>query len=93
MTPVGRGFTVTVTDSVVVQFVAVVPVTVYVCVELGLAVTAATLVALNPVDGDHEYVGEPKFAVAVSPTDPPLQISGADGVMVISKLPQSAAKN
>ena len=51
---VGIGLTVTTTKSVEVQPEADVPVTVYDVVKLGFAVTDAPVVALNPVDGDHE---------------------------------------
>jgi hypothetical protein len=50
---VGRGFTVTVTVVVLVQPAALTPVTVYVVVAVGEAVTAAPVVALNPVAGDQ----------------------------------------
>ena len=56
---------------------AVVPVTVYVVVEVGLAVTVAPLVALNPVAGDHVYVLAPE---AVRLTLPAKAIEGAAGV-------------
>jgi hypothetical protein len=49
----GAFTTVTVTWSVFTQPFASVPVTVYVVVAVGLAVTAAVFVALKPVDGDH----------------------------------------
>ena len=48
----GVGLTVTVTSSVRVH-VPVVPVTVYVVVDDGFAVTEAVFVALNPVLGDQ----------------------------------------
>ena len=44
---------------------------------VGLAVTVAPVVALKPVDGDHEYVEAP---LAVSDTELPVQILGAVGV-------------
>ena len=47
---VGAGLTVTLTDAVLVQPEAFVPVTVYVVVVVGFAVTEAPVVALNPVD-------------------------------------------
>ena len=47
------------------------PVTVYVEVETGVAVTLAPFVALSPVAGDHEYVFAP---LAVSTVFCPLQI-------------------
>jgi hypothetical protein len=48
----GIGLTVTVTCAVAVHPRAS-PVTVYVVVEVGLAVTDEPVVALNPVAGDH----------------------------------------
>lgn len=48
---VGFGFTVTVTVAVLLQPAAFVPVTVYVVVLVGLAVTEAPLVDDRPVDG------------------------------------------
>jgi len=78
-TPVGPWDTVTVivVDPVIEQPVFV-PVTVYVVVVAGLAVTLAPLVALRPVPGDHVY--PPVAPEAVSSTLPPLQIEGALGV-------------
>ena len=61
---------VTVTCDVAVQPNAS-PVTVYVVVEAGAAVTDEPVVALSPVAGDHEYVVAP-FAVSV--VDCPAQI-------------------
>jgi hypothetical protein len=49
---VGLGFTVTITVVFPVQPL-VVPVTVYVLVTVGLAVTDVPVVALNPVPGAH----------------------------------------
>jgi hypothetical protein len=49
----GKGFMVTVDVALDVQ-VPTVPVTVYVVVIVGLAVTLAPVVALSPVDGVHE---------------------------------------
>ena len=49
----------------------VVPVTVYVVVTAGLAVTIAVLVPLKPVDGLHTYVVAP---VAVKVVFPPAQM-------------------
>jgi len=48
----GSGLTVTVTCAVCVHPLRV-PVTVYVVVVVGLAVTLAPVVLLNPVGGDH----------------------------------------
>lgn len=50
---VGMGLTVTVTTSVFTQPFAFVPVTVYVVVLAGDALTLAPEVALRPVAGDH----------------------------------------
>src|SRR6185312_11459937 len=81
---VGFGFTVTVTCCVAEQPEDVVPVTVYVVVLVGLAVTLAVFVALNPVDGLHVYVPPPPAPLAVSTTEPPLQyVVEPVGVMVI----------
>jgi hypothetical protein len=52
---------------------AVVPVTVYVVVAAGLAVTVAPVVADSPVAGDQLYVVAP-VAVSVVPA-PPAQIA------------------
>jgi hypothetical protein len=50
---VGRGYTVTVEVAVPSQ-PEVVPVTVYVVVAAGVAVTTEPVVALKPVEGVHE---------------------------------------
>jgi len=65
----GIGFTVTVTWAVAVHPNAS-PVTVYVVVEEGFAVTLVPVVALNAVDGLHEYVLAPP---AVNVVDCPAQ--------------------
>jgi hypothetical protein len=57
---------VTVTVCVLLQE-PVVPVTVYVVVETGVAVTLAPVVALRPAEGLHEYVVAP-LAVRLAPT-------------------------
>lgn len=80
MVTVGKGLTVTVTVFVFVQPFASVPVTVYVVVEVGFAVTMAPVVADKPVAGLHVYVEAPD---AVRETLPPIQIAGAEGVTVI----------
>ena len=49
----GNGFTVTVTVLEFTQPLLFVSVTVYVVVEVGLAVGLATVVLLRPVDGDQ----------------------------------------
>ena len=70
----GIGFTVTlICDVAVHPFKS--PVTVYVIVEDGLAVTLAPVVALNAVEGLHAYVFAP---LAVSVADCPVQIVGHD---------------
>ena len=74
----GIGFIVTVTCAVDVHPDAS-PVTVYVVVEVGFAVTDEPVVALNAVAGLHEYVLAP-FAVSV--TDCPEQ-TGA-GVLTVT---------
>jgi hypothetical protein len=51
----------------------VVPVTVYMVVTDGFAVTVLPVVALSPAEGVQEYVVAP---VAVRVADPPLQIVG-----------------
>ena len=56
---VGKVFTVIVTVAVFVHPLELVPVTVYVVVVVGLAVTVAPVVELNPVDGVHAYVVAP----------------------------------
>lgn len=50
---VGIGFTVTAVVNVPTHPPVVVPLSVYVVVTVGLAVTLAPLVELNPVPGDH----------------------------------------
>jgi hypothetical protein len=77
---VGKGFTVTVTVAVFVHPAAVVPVTVYVVVTVGFAVTVAPVVELRLVAGAHEYVLAP---LAVSVVLLPEQMEGAFGLMVI----------
>jgi hypothetical protein len=57
----------------------VVPVTVYVVVETGLAVTVAPVVALRPVAGAHVYVVAP-LAVKLVPT--PEHTEADEGVTV-----------
>lgn len=73
----GNGFTLTVAVAVLVHPAALVPVTVYVIVLVGLAVTFAPVVALKPVDGDQVYVEAPE---AVKLTDAPIQIFEVAGV-------------
>ena len=50
---VGVGFTVTATVFVAVQPNSLAPVTVYVLVDVGLAVTVSPVAADKPVAGDH----------------------------------------
>ena len=57
--------------------VPIVPVTVYVVVEPGLAVTTAPVVPLNPVPGLHVYVVAPD---AVNVVEPPLHNVADAGV-------------
>ena len=66
--------TVTVPCPVEVQPLKSVPVTVYVMVEAGFAVTVEPVVALSPVAGDHVYVVAP-LAVSVAVCCPK-QIAG-----------------
>lgn len=72
---VGKGLTVTVTVVVFEQPLALVPVTTYVDVTVGFAVTVDPEVVFNPVDGDHVYVDAP---LAVNVVLVPLHI--AEGV-------------
>ncbi len=51
--PTVVGFTVTATVLLVIQLTGDVAETVYVVLDVGLAVTDAPVVALNPVAGDH----------------------------------------
>lgn len=74
----GIGFTVTVIVPIPVQPAPLVPITVYVVVLVGLAVTEDPVVAERPVDGDHEYEVAPE---TLSPVLPPLQIA-TDGLVV-----------
>ena len=67
----------TVPCPVAVQPLLSVPVTVYVMVDVGFAVTDEPVVALNDVAGLHEYVLAP-FAVSV--VDCPLQMVAEDTV-------------
>ena len=75
---VGVGFTVTKEVTEAVQ-VPVVPTIVYVVVTVGLAVTLAPVVALNPVEGDQLYVVAP---AEVKVVEAPLQIVGEFTVTV-----------
>jgi len=72
--------TVIVILSVFVQPPAPVPVTVYVVVTVGLAVTFVPIVALNPAAGDQLYVVAP-VAVIVFPA-PPEHIVALFGIML-----------
>jgi hypothetical protein len=78
---VGSGVTVTVTVWLALHE-PLVPVTVYVLVDAGLAVTVAPVVALKPVPGAHVYDVAP---LAVRLVLLPAQIVADGGVMVIVK--------
>jgi len=69
---VGNGFTVTVAFAILAQPAALVPVTVYVFVDVGFAVTLEPVVADKPGDGDQVYVTPP---VAVNTVDDPLHMA------------------
>jgi uncharacterized lipoprotein YbaY len=83
-------FTVTVAFAEVVPHDPT-PVTVYVVVVVGVAVTVAPVVALNPVAGVHVYVFAP---VAVSVADCPAQmlaeftVTGVTVVQLILAVPK-----
>ena len=77
----GSGFTFTVTCVDAVQPLLSVPVTVYIVVDVGFAVTGEPVVALSAVAGVQEYVVAP-FAVSVA-TCCPAQIAGG-GVAIIT---------
>ena len=77
----GNGLTVTVTSSVLVQE-PIVPVTVYVVVVVGFAVTLAVVVPLNPVDGLHTNVAFPA-EVAVNVVLAPSQITTSAPAFVV----------
>ncbi len=74
--PMSDAETVTTTVWIAVQLEADVPVTVYVVVEAGFAVTVAPLVVESPVEGDHVQVLAPE---AVNSTLPPGAIEADDG--------------
>jgi len=68
----GKGFTVTTAEAVELHPVdVIVPITVYVVVVVGEAVTDKPIVLLNPDEGDHENVFAP---VADNVTEDPEQI-------------------
>ena len=71
------------TVCVPAQPLALVPVTVYVVELPGVAVTVAPVVALNPVEGVHEYVPPAPAPLAVIGTFPPGHMLGLGGVTVI----------
>jgi hypothetical protein len=75
----GKGLTVTVTVAVLVQPAALVPVTVYVVVAVGDAVTVVPVVELKPVEGVQLYVEAP---LAVRFVLCPVHIATGLGVMV-----------
>src|SRR6185503_18247929 len=76
----GGGLTLTVTCVEAVHPLLSVPVTVYVVVEVGLAVTVEPDVALSPVAGDQTYVVAPE-AVSVAVCCP-AQIAGGGGTEI-----------
>jgi hypothetical protein len=76
----GKAFTVTVAWSVFTHPFESVPVTVYVVVVDGLAVTLAVFVALNPVDGLHTYVDAP---LAVKVVLKPSQIIASEPALTL----------
>ena len=76
----GKAFTVTVAWSVLTQPFESVPVTVYVVVVVGFAVTLAVLVALNPADGLHTYVDAP---LAVKVVLKPSQIVASEPALTL----------
>ena len=81
---VGGGLIVIVTEAVLEQPPEVVPVTVYVCDDAGLAVTVAPVVALKPVAGLHVYVPPAPAPDPVRLTELPLQnVVGPEGFIVI----------
>jgi hypothetical protein len=81
---VNEGVTVTVTVVVDEQPDPSIPVTVYVVVVAGFAVTVAPVVALRPVAGLQVYVTAPE---AVNVVEPPVQIVGFAGVTASDVLP------
>lgn len=80
----GLGLTVSATVDVFVHPPALVPVTVYVTEEVGLAVTLALVVELSPVEGLQLYVEAPP---AVRVLDPPAQKVDEDALDVTTGLP------
>src|SRR5947207_10400439 len=79
----GRGFTFTVTCVDAVHPLTSVPVTVYVVVEVGLAVTGEPVVELSAVDGVHKYVVAP-LAVSVAVCCP-TQIAGGGATVTTGR--------
>jgi hypothetical protein len=71
MLTVGPGFTVIRAEDELVHPVASVPVTIYVVVVAGVAITVAPVVAVSPAAGDHEYETTP---LAVNVTELPEHI-------------------
>ena len=74
---VGNGLTVTVTLFDLTQLLPLVSVTVYVVVDVGLALGLDTEASLNPVEGLHEYE-LPDTDAAPIDNDDPLQIVADD---------------
>jgi hypothetical protein len=77
---VGNGFTETVTVLVLLQPLALVPVTVYVVVEEGDAETVGPVVPLKPDEGAQLYDVPPD---PLSVTDEPTQTAGDEGETLI----------
>jgi hypothetical protein len=77
---VGNALTLTVTVAVLEQPPATDPVTVYVLVEAGLAVTLAPVVADRPVAGAQLYVVPP---LAVNVVDAPAQIATLEPALIV----------
>jgi hypothetical protein len=83
----GFGFTVTVIGTDMLQFVGSTPVTVYMVVVAGVAMTVGPVVVFKPAAGVHENV-TPGIAVdAVSVTLSPGQRDALVGVAFIAKAP------
>ena len=78
--PLGAGFTLTVTDVVFVHPFPSVPITVYVVVVVGPAVTVAPVVDDKPMAGLHAYVNAP---LAVSVVLLPLQNATGVGTEIV----------
>lgn len=77
---VGKGFTVIVRVAVLVQPLALVPVTVYVVVMVGVAVTVVAVVELRPVAGVQVYDTPPLAPIVV---DAPIHIAAEPTVVAM----------